>query len=94
MTKKLPPDPYLINENRAQFAVKVLGFFDRYGESSEYPATRKEVRINLEATLADLVADLAHYCDRHGLSMKNIVRGATRRYSLTTDGQGTQFEKS
>lgn len=92
MAKKLPPDPYSMNESRATWAGRVVGFCDRYGETTEYPATKKEAQDNLEGKLADIVADLAHFCDKEGLSMKRVVRGAIRRYSVTTNDQGTQLK--
>jgi hypothetical protein len=92
MAKKLPPDPYSMNESRATWAGRVVGFCDRYGETTEYPVTKREARVNLEGKLADIVADFAHFCDKEGLSMKRVVRGAIRRYSVTTDGHGTQLK--
>jgi hypothetical protein len=92
MPKELPPDPFSMNESRARWAGRVLSFCDRFGEPQDYPASKKEIRENLEGKLSDLVADLAHFCDREGLSMKIVVRGATRRYQITTDGQGTQLK--
>jgi hypothetical protein len=92
MPKKLPPDPDSMNEGRARRAGTVLSFCNRYGETLDYPATKQEVRDNLEGKLADLVADFAHMCDREGLNMARIVRGAARRYSATTDGLGSQLK--
>lgn len=92
MPNKLPPDPHSMNESRARWGQRVLSFCDRFGDPSDYPATKKQIRENLEEKLADLVADLAHFCDKENLSMKKAIKSATRRYQITTDHQGTQLK--
>ena len=89
----LPPDPEEMNERRAQWAADTLTFFEIHGENPEDAATEEERRTLLEQNLSDLIADFAHFCDRNGLEMKNVLRMAMTHYFEETDGAGDQFSQ-
>lgn len=48
---------------------------------------------DLESAVADLIADMAHFCDRHGMSISREIDHARGMYSDETDGAGKQFEE-
>jgi len=42
--------------------------------------------------VADLLCDIAHWCDRTGVDLQSALRLATSHYMEETGGQGTQLE--
>jgi hypothetical protein len=81
----LPSDPEDMNDARAEWAGDALAYFARkHGEEEE----------GCEAqNLADLLADLAHYCDRNGLSLDGCLTTAQMHYAEETDHEGAQFDR-
>lgn len=45
----------------------------------------------LKFTVADLLADLGHFCDRHGVDMQWCLKIAASNYGAETDHKGAQF---
>jgi hypothetical protein len=45
-----------------------------------------------EDALCDLLSDLAHWCDREGVSFANELERAKNYYESPEEGGGTQFE--
>lgn len=41
--------------------------------------------------IVDLLADLAHWCDRHHVDLQAAIRGATRHYRKETSWKGRQL---
>jgi hypothetical protein len=87
---QLPPSPEDIpeddpdmdagfNNHRAQWASLALQTF--------VLATGSD----LEDSVADLLTDLAHWCDRHGLYLSHEFERAKDHYDAETDGTGEQF---
>lgn len=64
-----PQDPDKMNDTRAIWALDVLGFFEQFGESPAPGSTREENRSISKQNLGDLIADLAHFCDRAGIQL-------------------------
>jgi hypothetical protein len=83
----LPPDPEGMNEQRASAAGETLAFFAmKAGELGDDNGLD-------EQNLTDLLADLAHYCDREeGLNLTAIWERARTHYEEETGNQGKQFE--
>ena len=81
----LPSDPEDMNDARAEWAGDSLAYFaKKHGEEEE----------GCEAqNLADLLADLAHYCDRNGLSLDGCLTTAQMHYAEETDHEGAQFDR-
>lgn len=84
--RQLPPDdpdcdPGM-NDMRSDWALAAL---DRFavvtGSQSEPP----------ETNAADFLADLAHYCDRHQMSLSLLLAHAKTHYEAETQYEGTQF---
>lgn len=48
---------------------------------------------DLEDAVADMIADLAHWCDRHGLKLADEIDRARGMYGEETEGKGAQFEE-
>jgi hypothetical protein len=46
----------------------------------------------VEAHVQDLINDLAHWCDRHGVELFECWRKAESNYEAETDGKGAQFD--
>ena len=44
-----------------------------------------------DTTVQDLLADLAHWCDRHGVDLWDCWDSAGRNYHEETNGKGVQF---
>ncbi len=88
---RMPADPDCMNDERAEWAGKVLEFFEFYGESPHFDATEDERREMALQNLTDLMTNFAHYCDRNGLEMQNVLRRSSGQYEEETEGEGTQF---
>lgn len=48
---------------------------------------------DLEDAVADLIADMAHWCDRHGLDIAREIDRARGMYGDETRGEGAQFDE-
>lgn len=91
--KRLPPDPEEMNDDRAEWARKTIKFFARnFGEEPAYKATTKEQESLLLQNLQDILCDFAHYCDRLGVDMRNLLAAAANCYKEETNHDGTQFD--
>lgn len=70
-----PPDPDAINGDRAAWAQQALSAFtDATGTDAE-------------DALCDLLADLMHWCDRHGTSFSSELERARCHYAAETGEQ-------
>lgn len=88
MSRCIPPDPEDMNNKRSNAAERALiSFAEDFGEMDK-PG---ELGVLVEQNLCDLLADLAHYCDRHGLEMKRCLFTARGCYLEETNGEGSQF---
>jgi len=84
----LPNDPDDMNDLRANAAALALQCFAlEIGEIDLLNGLGSEAANNLE----DLFTNLAHFCDRRGLSLAAAIRGAKAMYGEETEGQGRQF---
>jgi hypothetical protein len=84
-TKPLPPDPEEQNDDRAEWALDAVQcFMKRTGLTEEGDG--------LDTAIYDLIADLAHLCDRRGLDLYDLCRQSHEHYSAETDGVGTQLD--
>lgn len=48
---------------------------------------------DLEDAVADLIADLGHFCDRHGLKMADEIARGREMYGYETQEEGGQFNE-
>lgn len=48
---------------------------------------------DLEDAIADLIGDLGHFCDRHGLDMQRQVDRGREFYDYETQHQGIAFDE-
>jgi hypothetical protein len=69
---QLPPDPDGLNDDRAQWAKEALGSFSKGAGSEE------------DTAVSDLLTDLRHYCDRHGLDWEEQLFRANNHYAEET----------
>lgn len=72
MHYKLPPDPDGKNNDRAQWAEAAISAFEA------------ETGTDRADALADLLADLMHWCDRTGDSFDVAIKRAKRNYKDET----------
>jgi hypothetical protein len=79
---ELPSDPEDMNDERAYWAGETLDYFTR---------THGEEEGGRQQNLVDLLADLAHYCDRNELSFESCLESARNHYCEETDNTGTQL---
>lgn len=66
--RRLPPDPEELNERRAAWAAEAIIRF------------REVTRTDVNDALADLLADLKHWCDRNHTHFDTELRRARRMY--------------
>ncbi len=77
----LPPDPEGMNDNRAAWAGEALAVF------------MLATGTDLEDAVSDLIADLMHWCDRHGIAFdEELARAATHYEAETLDDNPNQKE--
>lgn len=72
-TKPLPLDPERTNDQRADWADAVLWQFQRLTGA------------DTEDAVSDLLADLLHWCDRHGQDFDSELRRARNHYNSETN---------
>ena len=91
----LPPDPTadegISNDDRAAWAeVALVAFARRTGmlKEQDHINVQSEDRFHI---LADLLADLGHWCDRNGVDLPSALAHAAWHYHAETGGEGTQF---
>lgn len=92
MTKLIPPDATadegITNEERASWAdVALVAFSQRTGAVSDWMGTDKERSL----VVTDLLADLAHWCDRNNVDMQAAIQRATNHYQTETGSEGIQL---
>jgi hypothetical protein len=88
LISRLPPDPEEFNEKRAAAAERALLSFARHFGETDQEGT---LGVFAEQNLVDLLADLAHYCDRSKLDLRKCCVMASGLYLEETDGNGEQF---
>ena len=71
-SKPLPTDPDELNADRARWAAAALAEF------------RRQTGADLEDAVSDLLADLMHWCDRHGQTFGDELRRARGHYEEET----------
>jgi hypothetical protein len=86
--KDATADDGTTNDERAAWAeVALLAFGQRTGMVKE--------RIGDDADpfliVADLLADIAHWCDRNSVDLQSALAYAARHYQAETGGEGTQL---
>jgi hypothetical protein len=82
----LPPDPEGMNDQRANAGGMTLAYFAMtHGELADDNSLDAQ-------NMTDLLADLAHYCDREGLNLTTIWESAAHHYAEETDNQGEQMD--
>lgn len=90
MNISFPLDPEEMNQKRANAAERaLLAFAQDFGETDGW----KCLGDLAEQNLADLLADLAHFCDRYGFQIENCLSIASSHYTEETDNTGTQFRR-
>jgi hypothetical protein len=88
----LPPDPEEMNKKRSVAALRaVRGFSKDFGENID-PFDGAERVFMVQQNIEDLLADVAHLCDRLGLDLADIVAKSKFHYYEETENEGEQFE--
>ena len=87
----IPADPENRNDERAEAARLTLKTFAKtYGELDELAGVGSLTRQNV----IDLLANLAHMCDRSDIDLLGCIEIARIHYSEETGGQGKQLDQS
>lgn len=73
MTITRPHDPDGMNERRAEFAAKCIALMSEITGCEDG-----------EEAARDLLCDFFHWCDRKGLDMELMIRGARSNYRAET----------
>jgi hypothetical protein len=80
------------NDSRARDAQDTLHHFEEaHGEPPYGGISTDQLKDLHQQNIVDLIANLAHYCDREDLDMQAILRTAAMHYDDETDQKGTQF---
>ena len=92
MAQLIPPDAAAnegaSNDDRALWAeAALLTFAQRTGLAKEIVGD-KEDRFFI---ISDLLADLAHWCDRNEVDLPSALIHAAEHYRAETNGRGKQF---
>ena len=92
MANLLPPDATadegISNGERAAWAETALMAFGRQiGAVSSSIGDKEEPFL----IVADLLADLAHWCDLNGVELRSAIQYAARHYRTETGSQGKQL---
>jgi len=92
MTNLLPPDATAdegtTNAQRASWdEAALLAYGKRTGTVREAVGDNEDPLL----IVADLLADLAHWCDRNGIELQSAIRHAARHYQTETAHQGRQL---
>jgi len=92
MAQLIPPNAAAnegtTNDDRALWAeAALLAFAQRIGLAKEMVGD-KEDRFFI---ISDLLADLAHWCDRNEVDLPSALIHAGQHYCAETDGTGKQF---
>ncbi len=83
-----PSDEEPSNDDRALWAeTALLAFAQRTGLAKEIVGD-KEDRFFI---ISDLLADLAHWCDRNEVDLPSALIHAAEHYRAETNGRGKQF---
>jgi hypothetical protein len=67
-------------------------FVQYFGEKSPRRASKETRRELHETNLVDLLSNLAHYCDRYGFSLEDLLTQASQHYDAETNGEGIEFD--
>ena len=93
MTDRIPNDATtgdedITNEKRASWAeAALIAFCKQTGVISSSLGEKEEAFL----IVADLLADLAHWCDRNHVDLPSAWTHAARHYGAETGGQGGQL---
>ena len=92
MANRIPPDATaeegITNDERASWAeVALLAFGKRTGSMFRSVGDKEEPML----VIGDLVADIAHWCDRNNVDLQAAIQYATRHYQLETAAEGAQL---
>lgn len=80
--KDPPPDPEEMNDKRSEWASRAVREF------------MIETGVDLEDAVCDLIADLHHFCDRHGLNFQGqLDRGLVHYEEETSEDDQGQIAK-
>jgi hypothetical protein len=92
MAQPIPPDATaeegISNAQRSQWAESaLLAFAHKTGEISKVIGDGEEPFF----IVADLLADIAHWCDRNDVNFQSALEYAARHYKTETASEGTQL---
>lgn len=77
------------NDERASWAeVGLIAFGQRTGMVRSHIGDKEDGFL----VVADLLCDIAHWCDRNDVNLPSALRLATSHYLEETGGQGAQLE--
>jgi hypothetical protein len=77
------------NDKRASWAeAALMAFCKQIGVISSSLGDKEEAFL----IVADLLADLAHWCDRRQVDLPSALTHAAQHYLAETDGTGKQFK--
>ena len=81
-------DERTTNDDRAAWAEVALVAFGQHTGMVRSRTGDDEVPF---LVVADLLADLAHWCDRNNVSLQSALKHAAMHYQTETGSQGTQL---
>jgi len=86
--KHATDDEGTTNDERASWAeAALLVFAQRIGTAKKMIGDKEDPFL----IVSDLLADLAHWCDRHEVDLQSALAHAAKHYLAETNGEGKQF---
>jgi hypothetical protein len=90
---QIPPDATadegITNDERASWAeVGLVAFGQLTGMVRSHLGDKEDAFL----VVADLLCDMAHWCDRNGVDLQSALRLATSHYIEETGGQGARLK--
>jgi hypothetical protein len=86
---EMPSGEGITNGERAAWAeIALLAFGQKTGLLKERIGDTEDPFF----IISDLLADLAHWCDRHQVDLPSALTHAAQHYLAETDGTGKQFK--
>ena len=84
----MPASEHPTNDDRASWAeAALIVFAQRTGLATETLGDKEDPFL----IVSDLLADLAHWCDRNHVDLPSVLAHANRHYQAETGGQGGQL---
>lgn len=85
-------DPCPIQKSRVKGAKDTLEYFARHAGGEWIEGERTMSHDMIEQNMSDLICNFAHYCDKKGVSLGEVLRRAKGQYEAESQKPKQEFE--